>query len=80
MIIDLPQAVDAAATSREPLLLRDVAKTLRDFFGRFAPDLLDLNYGAEIWDRYVRGDLSRTRNLAGNSCSSSPPSICGRHA
>jgi len=65
MIIDLPQAVDAAGNNHASrMLLRDVAN-LRDFFGRFAPDLLDLNYGAEIWDRYVRGDLQPDAELSG---------------
>ena len=57
VIIDLPQAVDAAGNNHASrMLLRDVGN-LRNFFGRFAPDLLATNYGAEIWDRYVRGDL-----------------------
>jgi len=65
MIIDLPQAVDAAGNNHASrMLLRDVAN-LRNFFGRFAPDLLDLNYGAEIWDRYVRGDLQPDAELSG---------------
>ena len=65
MIIDLPQAVDAAGNNHaRRMLLRDVAN-LRNFFGRFAPDLLDSNYGAEIWDRYVRGDLQPDAELSG---------------
>ena len=65
MIIDLPQAVDAAGNNHASrMLLRDVAN-LRNFFGRFAPDLLDSNYGAEIWDRYVRGDLQPDAELSG---------------
>ena len=65
MIIDLPQAVDAAGNNHaRRMLLRDVAN-LRNFFSRFAPDLLDSNYGAEIWDRYVRGDLQPDAELSG---------------
>ena len=65
MIIDLPQAVDAAGNNHASrMLLRDVAN-LRNFFGRFAPDLLETNYGAEIWDRYVRGDLNPDVELTG---------------
>ncbi len=57
VIIDLPQAVDAAGNNHaQRMLLRDV-DNLRDFFGRFAPELLASRYGAEIWDLYQRGML-----------------------
>jgi len=57
VIIDLPQAVDAAGNNHAPrMLLRDVAN-LRAFFGRFAPDLLATEHGLEIWDLYRRGAL-----------------------
>ncbi|HMS78088.1 MAG TPA: PA4780 family RIO1-like protein kinase [Burkholderiaceae bacterium] len=65
VIIDLPQAVDAAGNNHAPrMLLRDVAN-LRDFFGRFAPELLDTAYGPEIWDLYRRGLLSVATSLTG---------------
>ena len=57
VIIDLPQAVDAAGNNHaKRMLLRDVAN-LRGFFGRFAPELLRTDYGHEIWDLYERGLL-----------------------
>ena len=57
VIIDLPQAVDAAGNNHaQRMLLRDVGN-LRDFFGRFAPELLQTRYGNEIWDLYLRGLL-----------------------
>ena len=59
---DLPQAVDAAGNNHaQRMLLRDVAN-LRDFFGRFAPELLKLDHGGEIWDLYQRG-LLRTDSV-----------------
>ena len=59
VIIDLPQAVDAAGNNHaQRMLLRDV-DNLRDFFGRFAPELLHTHYGAEIWALYQRGVLQR---------------------
>ncbi|MGH6624421.1 MAG: PA4780 family RIO1-like protein kinase [Burkholderiaceae bacterium] len=65
MIIDLPQAVDAAGNNHASrMLLRDVAN-LRNFFGRFAPDLLETNYGPEIWDLYLRGELQADTVLTG---------------
>jgi RIO kinase 1 len=66
VIIDLPQAVDAAGNNHASrMLLRDVAN-LRDFFGRFAPELLQTDYGHEIWDLYHRGLLSPDVLLTGH--------------
>ena len=65
VIIDLPQAIDAAGNNHaERMLLRDVAN-LRNFFGRFAPDLLGSHYGPEIWDLYQRGILQPDTVLTG---------------
>ncbi len=65
VIIDLPQAVDAAGNNHASrMLLRDVAN-LRGFFGRFAPDLLASDYGHEIWDLYQRGVLRPDTVLTG---------------
>ncbi len=65
VIIDLPQAVDAAGNNHASrMLLRDVAN-LRGFFGRFAPDLLASDYGHEIWDLYQRGVLRPDSVLTG---------------
>jgi RIO kinase 1 len=65
VIIDLPQAVDAAGNNHaQRMLLRDVAN-LRDFFGQFAPELLQTHYGPEIWDLYQRGLLSADVALNG---------------
>jgi RIO kinase 1 len=65
VIIDLPQAVDAAGNNHaQRMLLRDVAN-LRDFFGKFAPELLRTDYGSEIWSLYVAGVLSNEMVLTG---------------
>lgn len=65
VIIDLPQAVDAAGNNHaQRLLLRDVAN-LRHFFGRFAPDLLATDHGGEIWQLYQAGQLSGDAVLTG---------------
>jgi len=65
VIIDLPQAVDAAGNNHaRRMLLRDVVN-LRDFFGRFAPDLLHTDFGPEIWDWYQRGELTAETVLTG---------------
>jgi RIO kinase 1 len=65
VIIDLPQAVDAAGNNHASrMLLRDVAN-LRAFFGQSAPELLATSYGAEIWDLYQRGLLRVDSVLTG---------------
>ena len=65
VIIDLPQAVDAAGNNHASrMLLRDVAN-LRGFFGHFAPELLHTQYGPEIWDLYQRGALTPETPLTG---------------
>ena len=65
VIIDLPQAVDAAGNNHaKRMLLRDVAN-LRNFFGSFAPELLTTDYGHEIWDLYQGGMLRIDSVLTG---------------
>ncbi len=65
VIIDLPQAVDAAGNNHaQRMLLRDV-QNLANFFGRFAPELLRTQYGAEIWSRYTSGALGSGGPLTG---------------
>ena len=65
VIIDLPQAVDAAGNNHaNRMLLRDV-DNLRSFFGGFAPELLQTRYGPEIWDLYQRGALDPEVELTG---------------
>jgi RIO kinase 1 len=65
VIIDLPQAVDAAGNNHaKRMLLRDV-DNLRDFFGRFAPDILATQFGPEIWQLYEKGQLALDSPLTG---------------
>jgi RIO kinase 1 len=65
VIIDLPQAVDAAGNNHAAAMLeRDVANVTA-YFGRFAPDLLPTQYGKEIWALYERGALNPDVPLTG---------------
>jgi RIO kinase 1 len=65
VIIDLPQAVDAAGNNHASSMLeRDVAN-LTAFFGRFAPQLLTTEYGKEIWSLYEDGALHPGVELTG---------------
>lgn len=66
VIIDLPQAVDAASNHHAcDFFLRDI-NNLRLFFGQFAPQLLNTRYGEEIWQHYRRGELSQQTVLTGH--------------
>jgi RIO kinase 1 len=65
VIIDLPQAVDAAANNNaEAMLLRDV-NNIRNYYGQFAPQLLVTKYGQEIWELYEDGELQPDSKLTG---------------
>lgn len=65
VIIDLPQAVDAAGNNHASSMLeRDVAN-LSAYFGRFAPELLTTQYGKEIWSLYAHGNLTIDTVLTG---------------
>jgi RIO kinase 1 len=65
VIIDLPQAVDAAGNNNARTMLeRDVAN-MAAYFGRFAPELLTTNFGKEMWKLYQSGELHPETNLTG---------------
>lgn len=65
VIIDLPQAVDAAGNNHaRKMLERDVAN-MAAYFGRFAPELLTSDYGREMWKLYQSGELHPETILTG---------------
>src|SRR5258705_130981 len=65
VIIDLPQAVDAAGNAHASgMLERDVGNLTR-YFGRFAPELLRTEYAKEIWSLYKSGRLTPEIALSG---------------
>lgn len=65
VIIDLPQAVDAAGNnSAEALFKRDV-NNMGGYFARFAPELADTHYAEEIWALYESGELHPDSPLTG---------------
>ncbi len=66
MIIDLPQAVDAAGNNHAAAMLERDVSNLRTFFGRYAPALLDTNYGREIWALFEAGTLTPEAQLTGH--------------
>ena len=77
VIIDLPQAVNAAGNlNASAMLERDVAN-LASYFGRFAPSLLDTQYGKEIWQLYLAGQLRPDSVLTGRIAAHKRPADVG---
>lgn len=65
VIIDLPQAVDAAANNNAKRMLERDVDNLASYFGQFAPVLLETRYGPEIWSLYETGALHPESPLTG---------------
>ncbi|AZC48331.1 PA4780 family RIO1-like protein kinase [Pseudomonas chlororaphis] len=65
VIIDLPQAVDAAGNNHAfSMLERDVGN-MASYFGRFAPELKCTRYAKEMWALYEAGTLHPASVLTG---------------
>ena len=65
VIIDLPQAVNAAANnSAQEMFIRDV-NNMRRYYGEFAPALLKTQYAKEIWALFEEGNLTSNSILSG---------------
>lgn len=65
VIIDLPQAVDAAGNNEAAAMLERDVDNLATYFGRFAPELLTASYGKEIWRLFEAGNLRVDMELTG---------------
>ena len=66
VIIDLPQAIDAAANNNASRMLERDVDNLASYFGQFAPELLRTDYGKEIWSLYETGALQPQSELTGH--------------
>ena len=65
VIIDLPQAVDAAANNHaQRMLARDVENMTNDY-AQFAPELQQSRYADEMWALYEDGELTPNTQLTG---------------
>ncbi|MDF7630454.1 serine protein kinase RIO [Erwiniaceae bacterium L1_55_4] len=65
VIIDLPQAVDAAANNHaESMFERDV-NNITAYYGQFAPQILETRYAKEIWQLFEDGKLTPESALTG---------------
>ena len=65
VIIDLPQAVNAADNHQARHIIKRDVDNLTAYFSRFAPELAQSDYAAEIWSYYQRGRLPHA-TLTGN--------------
>ncbi len=65
VIIDLPQAVDASANNHaQEMLVRDV-RNINNYYGRFAPEILNNRSAHEMWALYEKGELYEDSPLTG---------------
>ncbi len=65
VIIDLPQAVNAADNNNAFSMLERDVKNITDALGRFAPELLATHYAAEMWALFDQGGLKPDSKLTG---------------
>jgi len=65
VIIDLPQAVNAAGNNGAFAMLERDVNNIRGTLGRFAPELLETEFAREMWARFEQGELSADRRLTG---------------
>lgn len=65
VIIDLPQAVDAAANNNAFAMLQRDVTNMSLYYGQYAPELLDTRYASEMWALYEEGKLTPDTPLTG---------------
>jgi len=65
VIIDLPQAVDAAANNHSRSMLERDVGNMTSYYGQFAPELLETRYAQEMWALYEEGELTAETQLTG---------------
>ncbi len=65
VIIDLPQAVNAAGNNGALAMLERDVNNIRGTLGRFAPELLTTEYAREMWALFEQGELTADAPLTG---------------
>ena len=66
VIIDLPQAVDAAGNNNAKAMLERDVNNITTYYGQFAPELLSSQYAKEIWTLFEDGELHPETELTGH--------------
>ena len=65
VIIDLPQAVDAAGNNHAFSMLERDVRNMAEYFGQFAPELRFTKYAKEMWALSEEGNLTPESPLTG---------------
>ena len=65
VIIDLPQAVNAAGNNSALAMLERDVNNIRATLGRFAPELLGTEFAREMWAQFEQGELTADTKLTG---------------
>ena len=65
VIIDLPQAVNAAGNNNAFAMLERDVNNIRNTLGRFAPELLKTEFAREMWALFEQGELRADSALTG---------------
>ncbi|MET0984280.1 MAG: PA4780 family RIO1-like protein kinase [Steroidobacteraceae bacterium] len=65
VIIDLPQAVDAAGNNNAFAMLERDVRNITETLGRFAPELLESKFALQMWHLFEQGELKPDTVLTG---------------
>jgi RIO kinase 1 len=65
VIIDLPQAVNAAANNNAFSMLQRDVRNMTDYYAEFAPELKETHYAEEMWALFQGGKLTPETELTG---------------
>lgn len=66
VIIDLPQVVDAAANNNAFSMLQRDVRNMNEYYGQYAPELIDTYYAEEMWALFEAGELTVETELSGH--------------
>jgi len=66
VIIDMPQAVDAAGNNNAKSMFERDVNNITNYYAQYAPQLSDTKYAREIWTLYEDGALHADLELTGH--------------
>lgn len=65
VVIDMPQAVDAAGNNNAQSMLQRDINNVTNYYAQYAPQLSDTKYAQEMWALYEDGELHADFELTG---------------